>query len=106
MVLAVTRIAEQKLKEIAQRESPQDNMLCDMSLGIRISISGPNNGTRAGRCKIGLDQARVEDQVEDIGGAKLLFDPLTSTYLSRITAILDLVQVDSQEEFVLMIDGA
>lgn len=104
-MLLVTRMAEQKLKEIVQRETPQDDMLCDMASGVRIYISGPNNGARAGECKIGLDQARAEDQVKDSGGTKLLFDPLTSAYLSRVTAVLDLLQVGSQEDFVLIIGG-
>jgi CMP-2-keto-3-deoxyoctulosonic acid synthetase len=99
-------MAEQKLKEIVQSETLQDDMLCDMALGVRIFIKGPNNGARAGRCGISLDQARVEDQVKDIGGTKLLFDPLTSACLSRVTAVLDLLQVDSQEDFVLVINGS
>jgi len=68
-------MAEQKLKEIVQMETLQDDMLCDMALGVRICISGPNNDAQAGRCKIGLEQARAEDQVKDIGGTKLLFAP-------------------------------
>ena len=105
-MLVVTRMAEQKLKEIVQMETLQDDMLCDMALGVRICISGPNNGAQAGKCKIGLDRARAEGQVKDIGGMKLLFDPLTSACLSRVTAVLDLLQVGSQEDFVLAIDGS
>jgi Fe-S cluster assembly iron-binding protein IscA len=104
-MLLVTRMAEQKLKEIVQREAPHDDM-CDMTLGVRVCISGPNNGDQAGRCKIGLDQAQAEDQVKDIDGMKLLFDPLTSAWLSHVTAVLDLLQAGPQEDFVLLIDGS
>lgn len=105
-MLLVTRIAEQKLKEIARTEIPEDDTLYDVPLGVRICISNPNNGAQAGRCKISLDEERAEDQVKEIEGMKLLFDPLTSASLSRVTAVLDLLKIGPEEDFVLLIGGS
>lgn len=103
-MLVITKSARQKLNEISQHGT-SDSEIHDMKSGVRIQFSAKNNGSRDSTCRIGIDRRREDDQVQDVGGMKLLIDPLTFAYLRRIRAILDLSQNGTEEELVLIVEG-
>lgn len=102
-MLVVTTRAKEKLRELAEEEVPETGVE-ETALGVRILLSGPDNGSRGSKCRIGVDQVRVGDEVEDMSGTKLLIDPSTLAYLRRISAILDLSHVGQGEDLVLIIE--
>jgi len=103
-VLVITGRAKEKLQEIAEKEAPISGV-DDVVFGIRIVLSGPDNGTRGNKCRIGIGQAQIGDLTIDISGKKLLIDPETITRLRHMSAILDLAQGRSREDLVLIVEG-
>jgi len=103
-MLAITRRAAERLKQIAEDEIPRCHV-DDDDFGIRIVLSGPDNGVRGNKCRIGIGQAQADDLIIDVGGKKLLIDPATLTHLRHLSAILDLAQKCNKEELVLLVDG-
>jgi hypothetical protein len=78
----------------------------DPSSGVRVVIGGPDNSSHGQmECKITIAQKGRGDQVEDVGGTKLLVDPLTSLRLQHISLILDFLNVGREESFVLTTNG-
>jgi len=103
-VLAITTRARQRLREISEEAAPETGVQDDVA-GIRLRLSGVGNGSHDIQCRFGVDHAQTGDQVEDIGGARLLIDQSTFAYLRRTSAILDLLLVDSEEDLVLIVEA-
>lgn len=103
-MLVITKRAGQKLHEIAKNETLESNAP-DIRSGVRILLTKSNNGIKDSKCSIGIDRRRKYDQVEDIGGTKLLIDPSTFALLRRTRAILDLSQNGPKDELVLIVEG-
>jgi len=103
-MLVITARAKEKLREIAQKEAPLTG-LRDAASGVRLCLSGLDNGSHSIKCGFSIDQARAGDQVEDIDGAKLVIDPSSLGYLSHMSAVLDLSQAGMEEDLVLIIEG-
>ncbi|MBC8512174.1 MAG: hypothetical protein H8D32_04250 [Dehalococcoidia bacterium] len=105
MMLVITAKAKEKLREIAEKEAPETGPH-DAATALRLRLSGLDNGSHSIECRFGIDQAQAGDEVEDIGGAKLVIDPSSFGYLRRISAILDLSQVGPGEQLILIIEGS
>jgi Fe-S cluster assembly iron-binding protein IscA len=102
-VLLITGRAKEKLQEIAEKEAPIGGL--DVVFGIRIVLTGPDNGSQANKCRIGISQAQAGDLTIDIGKKKLFIDSGTMTRLRHISAILDLIQEQTREDLVLIVQG-
>ena len=102
-MLLITTRAVRKLREIAEKETPGTGS-CDGASGVRLRLSGLGNGGHGIECRFGIDWAKRGDQVEDIGGINLLIDPPTFEHLRRISALLDVSRVNSEDELVLIVE--